>query len=103
MTQTLTVTYFDGRHPLGAPATLLWGGREATLVNARVMERYALKALRVSPRVGTATASSPCPTAASCSAPTVRCSMPCRRRAARKARWPGWSASGAWRWSRWWR
>ena len=22
MTQTLTVTYFDGRHPLGAPATL---------------------------------------------------------------------------------
>lgn len=54
MTQTLTVTYFDGRHPLGAPATLLWGGREATLVNARVMERYALKALRVSPRVGTA-------------------------------------------------
>jgi len=54
MTQTLTVTYFDGRHPLGAPATLLWGGREATLVNASVMMRYALKALRVSPRVGTA-------------------------------------------------
>lgn len=53
-TQTLPVTHFDGRHPLGTPATLLWGGREATLVNARVMERYALKVLRVSPRIGAA-------------------------------------------------
>ena len=54
MTQTLTVTYFDGRHPVGEPATLLWGGREATLINASVIERFALEKLRVSPRVGSA-------------------------------------------------
>lgn len=53
-TKTLPVTHFDGRHPLGAPATLLWGGRAAMLVNARVMERHALRKLRVSPRAGTA-------------------------------------------------
>jgi predicted Zn-dependent protease len=54
MTQTLTVTHFDGRHPLGAPATLLWRGREATLIGASVAARYALGTLRVSPRVGAA-------------------------------------------------
>ncbi len=54
MTQTLPVTHFDGRHPLGAPATLLWGGREAMLINARVVARYALNRLSVSPRVGSA-------------------------------------------------
>lgn len=46
--------YHDGRSLTGGAATLVIGGREAALIGADVSQRYSVKQLRVSPRVGKA-------------------------------------------------
>jgi len=51
---TLQVTYYDGRTPLGAAATLLLAGSSVKLIGAELARDFALARLRVSPRVGTA-------------------------------------------------
>jgi Zn-dependent protease with chaperone function len=49
---TIHGLYFDGRRPVGSAATLIFGGQEAALIGAAVAQRYRLRKLRVSPRVG---------------------------------------------------
>lgn len=46
--------YYDGRQPIRSPATLVFAGREAALIGARIAQRFPAPALRVSPRVGRA-------------------------------------------------
>ena len=53
-TATLTGLYYDGRRPLGAPATLVFAGKGAVLIGAQISQRLATDELRVSPRVGRA-------------------------------------------------
>jgi predicted Zn-dependent protease len=53
-TTTLAGKYFDGREPIGIPATLVFTGREAALIGADIAQRYIAAALRVSPRIGRA-------------------------------------------------
>lgn len=67
-TVTLPGRYYDGRQPIGSPATLIFAGREAAPVGTCVSQRYAVGQLRVSPRVGRADRLSPCPTAGNCNA-----------------------------------
>ncbi|HEX8961859.1 MAG TPA: M48 family metallopeptidase [Rhodocyclaceae bacterium] len=50
----ITGIYFDGRHPLGAEATLIWSGPEASLCATNGLARHPLKGLRISPRIGCA-------------------------------------------------
>jgi predicted Zn-dependent protease len=45
-------SYQDGQVPLRSPATLILRTQQAVLVGERVSERYAIDALRVSPRIG---------------------------------------------------
>jgi Zn-dependent protease with chaperone function len=51
---TLHGQYYDGRRPIGTPATLVFAGRDATLVGAHISQRYTARQLLVSPRVGRA-------------------------------------------------
>lgn len=51
---SLSGRYFDGRSPEASAATLIWGGRQASLIGERVSARYALDRLDVSPRIGDA-------------------------------------------------
>jgi predicted Zn-dependent protease len=51
---TLQGRYYDGRRPVGSPATLIFTGRQAALIGAQVAGRYTVDQLRVSPRVGRA-------------------------------------------------
>ncbi len=53
-TATLQGRYYDGRRPIGSPATLIFAGRQAALIGAQVSEHYTAGQLRVSPRVGRA-------------------------------------------------
>lgn len=53
-TVTLPGRYYDGRQPIGSPATLIFAGREAAPIGTCVSQRYAVGQLRVSPRVGRA-------------------------------------------------
>jgi Zn-dependent protease with chaperone function len=53
-TATLPGVYYDGRQPIGLSATLVFAGREATLIGAQLSRRQAVRQLRVSPRVGRA-------------------------------------------------
>ncbi|MFP5350630.1 MAG: M48 family metallopeptidase [Gammaproteobacteria bacterium] len=46
--------YYDGQRPVGSAATLVLGVRDAALIGERVTGRYAVRALRVSPRTGDA-------------------------------------------------
>jgi Zn-dependent protease with chaperone function len=50
----ITGTYFDGRHPLGSEAALIWSGREASIVGEHALAKHALSGIRVSPRSGSA-------------------------------------------------
>lgn len=51
-TVTLQGIYYDGQHPIGIRATLVWAEREAALIGEQISQRYALNKLFVSPRVG---------------------------------------------------
>jgi len=51
---TLHGIYYDGRHPVGAQAELLFTGREAALTAADFSGRYYARRLLVSPRIGRA-------------------------------------------------
>ena len=51
-TVTLEGLYYDGRRPIGMPATLVFLGGDATLVSAHISQRYTARQLLVSPRVG---------------------------------------------------
>ncbi len=53
-TATLAGLYYDGRRPLGAPATLVFAGKGAVLIGAQISQRLATGELRVSPRIGRA-------------------------------------------------
>jgi len=53
-TTSLQGQYYDGHQPLGSPATLIFSGREAALIGARVAQRFPAPTLQVSPRVGRA-------------------------------------------------
>lgn len=53
-TATLTGLYYDGRKPIGAPATLVFAGKGAVLIGAQIGQRLATDELRVSPRIGRA-------------------------------------------------
>lgn len=50
----ITGTYFDGHHPVGSAATLIWSGAEASIIGAHALARHPLRALRISPRIGSA-------------------------------------------------
>lgn len=47
-------TYFDGLHPLGSAATLIWSENEASLVGEQALAKHPLGGLRISPRIGSA-------------------------------------------------
>jgi predicted Zn-dependent protease len=51
-TVTLKGQYFNGEHPVGSEATLVFTGREAALIGAQVSQRYVATQIRVSPRIG---------------------------------------------------
>lgn len=51
---TLQGQYYDGQRPIGARATLIFAGGQATLIGAQITQRYATGQLRVSPRVARA-------------------------------------------------
>jgi len=51
---TLPGRYYDGRQPLGSPATLIVSGQDSALIGTQVSQRHATRQLRVSPRVGRA-------------------------------------------------
>lgn len=51
---TLKGLYYDGRRPLGSPATLIVAGRVAALIGTQLAQRYPTQQLRVSPRIGRA-------------------------------------------------
>jgi len=53
-TATLAGLYYDGRRPIGAPATLVFAGKGAVLIGAQISQRLATVELRVSPRIGRA-------------------------------------------------
>ncbi|MGE5240709.1 MAG: M48 family metallopeptidase [Bacteroidota bacterium] len=53
-TATLAGLYYDGRRPIGAPATLVFAGKGAVLIGAQISQRLATGELRVSPRIGRA-------------------------------------------------
>ena len=53
-TATLTGLYYDGRQPIGAPATLVFAGKGAVLIGVQMSQRLATDELRVSPRIGRA-------------------------------------------------
>jgi predicted Zn-dependent protease len=53
-TASLQGQYYDGRQPIGSPATLIFAGREAALIGGRIAQRFRARELRVSPRVGRA-------------------------------------------------
>src|SRR5712692_4851177 len=53
-TVTLQGQYYDGRQPIGVPATLVFAGPEAMLIGANRSHGYATRQLLVSPRVGRA-------------------------------------------------
>ena len=46
--------YFDGRQPVPLPATLVFSGREASLISATIAKKFAASKLKVSPRSGRA-------------------------------------------------
>lgn len=50
----ITGTYFDGRHPLGSEAVLVWSGREVSVIGEHASARHPLDGLRISPRIGSA-------------------------------------------------
>jgi predicted Zn-dependent protease len=50
----LTGIYYDGRRPIGVPATLSLDGSGATLARPDAASPYRLSALQVSPRIGKA-------------------------------------------------
>ena len=49
---TLEGHYYDGRRPIAVPATMEFTDREAMLTANLTSERYAVDALKVSPRIG---------------------------------------------------
>lgn len=51
---TLSVSFFDGRSPVGEPATLIWSGSSVKLIGANVDMSYPVNQIRVSPRIGRA-------------------------------------------------
>lgn len=51
---TLTGVYYDGRTPVGQPATLIWSGATVKLIGAELAQTWRTDALQVSPRVGRA-------------------------------------------------
>jgi len=53
-TATLAGLYYDGRRPIGAPATLVFAGKGAVLIGVQISQRLATGELRVSPRIGRA-------------------------------------------------
>ena len=50
----ITGTYFDGLHPIGSAAVLIWAGHEVRVIGERVSARHPLSGLRISPRIGSA-------------------------------------------------
>ena len=46
--------YFDGRQPVPLPATLLFSGREASLISTTMAKKFTVSKLQASPRVGRA-------------------------------------------------
>lgn len=50
-TVTLQGTYYDGRRPVGVPATLVFADHEARLIGAMLTLRHPTRTLLVSPRV----------------------------------------------------
>jgi Zn-dependent protease with chaperone function len=53
-TTTVHGQYFDGHEPIGSPATLVFTGKEAALIGAKISQRYRAAQLLVSPRIGRA-------------------------------------------------
>jgi predicted Zn-dependent protease len=51
---TLAVSFYDGRTPVPEPATLIWSGATVKVIGATVDKSYPARQLQVSPRVGRA-------------------------------------------------
>lgn len=51
---TISGVYYDGRTPVGQPATLIWSGATVKLIGAALAQSWRTDGLRVSPRIGRA-------------------------------------------------
>jgi predicted Zn-dependent protease len=51
---SLAGLYFDGRQPVPLPATLVFSGRDASLISATIAKRFPSSKLKASPRIGRA-------------------------------------------------
>lgn len=51
---TIAAKFYDGRVPIGEPATLIWSGATVKVIGASMAQNFPTNRLRVSPRVGRA-------------------------------------------------